>query len=113
MGLIFEDPQLAKRDLIHLLFNELHKFKETKNLLSWNEDECLEFLKYIQGGEVSKILQERYNCDVLAKYNDALIPVILSFVLLNNGKLPALDAFIGGIVCQEILKGITRKYSPI
>lgn len=99
MGLIFDEPQLAKRDLINLLFNEMHKFKVNRKIFSWNEDHCLEFIKFIHESELSKIMKERYNCDVLSKYNDILIPPMVLFALINNGKLPALDAFIGGIVC--------------
>jgi hypothetical protein len=48
---------------------------------------------------VPKILNEKYNVDVLTEHKDILIPIILVFALLTNGKIPALDAFIGGIVC--------------
>ncbi len=37
--------------------------------------------------------------DIFKKHSEILVPVILAFILTNNGKLPALDAFIGGIVC--------------
>jgi hypothetical protein len=50
---------------------------------------------------------------VLIKHQAVLIPQIALFSLINGSRLPALDAYLGGLVCQEILKAITKKYTPI
>lgn len=50
---------------------------------------------------------------MLAKYLKELYPTLLLFVFTSQGVLPPLNAFFGGLVCQEVLKAITHKYTPI
>ena len=54
---------------------------------------------------------EKYNEDVLMKYQADLLPL---FCLIHlHYELPSLSAYIGGIASQEVLKAITKKYTPI
>ena len=62
---------------------------------------------------VREQLRAKYGDDVVSKYTNQLIPVINLFSLTSGGQVPALGAFMGGLLSQEVLKAITKKYSPI
>ena len=62
---------------------------------------------------VRQQLRAKYGDDVVSKHANQLIPIINLFSLTSGGQVPALDAFMGGLLSQEVLKAITKKYSPI
>lgn len=62
---------------------------------------------------VREQLRAKYGDDVVSKYTNQLIPVINLFSLTSGGQVPALGAFMGALLSQEVLKAITKKYSPI
>ena len=35
------------------------------------------------------------------------------FLMISRGTLPPLNAFLGGVVSQEIIKSITHKFMPL
>lgn len=43
----------------------------------------------------------------LTSYSEVILPTLALFILTSGGRLPPLEAYLGGLVSQEVLKFIT------
>ncbi|XP_066591841.1 ubiquitin-like modifier-activating enzyme 1 [Prorops nasuta] len=89
---------------MHLGFQALHKFKELKGRLPkpWNEEDAKLFIS-----EAESILD-------LQKSELKINPNLLSdFAKTSSGSLNPMNATIGGIVAQEVMKACSGKFHPI
>ena len=91
--------------LLHIAFQALQKFKQVNGASPkpWCDDDAGKFL------EVFKQVNESSNCKV-EDYSEDLVK---QFAKVCAGEVVALDAVIGGIVAQEVMKACSGKFSPI
>ncbi|KAF2346757.1 Ubiquitin-activating enzyme E1 [Trinorchestia longiramus] len=91
--------------LLHICFQALQRFvKQTgakpKPWSSVDADKFLETFKEINDASPAKV--EDFNEDI-----------VKTFSHISAGELVAMDAVIGGIVAQEIMKACSGKFSPL
>lgn len=87
---------------IHRAFATLHKYIEEKGEppKPWNEEEADAFLAMAKG----------MSC---GDDTDIDVDLMKVFAKISSGKVPPLDAAIGGIVAQEVMKACSGKFFPI
>ncbi|KAK6625245.1 E1 ubiquitin-activating protein [Polyplax serrata] len=93
----FEHPQQ-----IHLAFLTLHQFKKAKNSLPrpWNEEDANTFV------EMAKSVQ-------ILKDTEVNVPLLQLFSKISAGDVCPMNAAVGGIVAQEVMKACSGKFHPI
>lgn len=104
------DPQVLITDFakfdhpnqIHLAFFALHQFKKVKNNFPrpWNQEDAEVFV------EMAKSLQ-------LLNDTKVNVPLLQLFSKICAGDLCPMNAAVGGIVAQEVMKACTGKFHPI
>lgn len=89
---------------LHLAFLALHQYVADKSALprSWNQADADEFIV------IAKALKETYGFDM--EINDELLN---TFAKISAGDLNPMNATIGGIVAQEVMKACSGKFHPI
>jgi len=92
---------------LHLAFQAFHKYhsKHGRPPGPWNQSDCEEFLKEV--GEVNNAITGSAHVEEL----DAKLLSLFSY--MSSGHLAPMDAVIGSITAQEVIKGISGKFSPI
>ncbi|KAK7794144.1 hypothetical protein R5R35_012527 [Gryllus longicercus] len=85
---------------LHRAYATLHKYIEQKGELPkpWNEDDAEAFLGVAKSS---------------GDDGDADVDLMKLFAKISAGKVPPLDAAIGGIVAQEVMKACSGKFFPI
>ncbi|KAG7188057.1 hypothetical protein KM043_013222 [Ampulex compressa] len=85
---------------IHLAFQTLHRYSEEKGKLPrpWNQEDAEEFLKMVKNNKQELELDEE---------------LIKTFAKISAGDLNPMNATIGGIVAQEVMKACSGKFHPI
>lgn len=91
-------------DQLHLAFVTLHKYVETKGRLPrpWNQEDAKEFVA------LAKTVNKERSNDV--EINTELLE---TFAKISAGDLNPMNATIGGVVAQEVMKACSGKFSPI
>ncbi|XP_043282314.1 ubiquitin-like modifier-activating enzyme 1 [Venturia canescens] len=89
---------------LHLAFIALDEFKKNKGQMPrpWNTEDAKEFV------EIVKKVKEDEASDT--EINEDLIE---TFAKVSAGDLNPMNATIGGIVAQEVMKACSGKFSPI
>ncbi|KAL6941823.1 E1 ubiquitin-activating protein [Hanseniaspora osmophila] len=103
-------PDFAKFDrpaLLHLGFQALDKFKELHQRLPhpMNEQDASEFIKL-----VNQFAKEQPN---VLQGNELSEKVLKELSYQALGDIPAMQAVLGGLVAQEVLKACSGKFTPI
>lgn len=95
----FEYPQQ-----LHLAFIALHRFVESVGRLpeAWNNDDLDEFLK------LTRIINDDHNLNVEIKQD-----LLSLFCKTASGNFSPMNAVIGGIIAQEVMKACSGKFYPI
>lgn len=95
----FDHPQQ-----IHLGFLTLHQFKENfrRSPQTWNDDDCKEFLK------IAKTIKNSYSLNI-----DEQEQLLSLFCKTAAGNISPMNAVIGGIIAQEVMKACSGKFHPI
>lgn len=65
----------------------------------------------LEFGEIVKKIATSYN-----KSEEEVTEVVKfgkKFACLAEAELPTIGAYLGGLVSQEVIKGLTNKYTPI
>ncbi|KAJ8259163.1 hypothetical protein COCON_G00181750 [Conger conger] len=109
------DPEFVLTDFakfdrpgqLHLGFQALHAFQKKHNRLpkSWNQadaDELVSLTEELNGAQSGGAKQEQLDEGVLRK---------LAYV--SAGDLAPINAFIGGLAAQEVMKACTGKFTPM
>jgi len=88
---------------LHLAYNALHKFVEEHNRLpnSWSDADADTFVKIAKSETVG---------DNDSEINTQLLE---TFAKVSKGSLNPMNATIGGIVAQEVMKACSGKFHPI
>ncbi|CAD8122682.1 unnamed protein product [Paramecium sonneborni] len=97
-----------KRDLINFSLNTTSNDQLTDN---WDIERIRLFINQIRQQNVREILNNKYKEDVLLKYQEELLSLLI--LLSINTQFQPLCALIGGMAAQEVLKAINKKYTPI
>jgi ubiquitin-activating enzyme E1 len=95
----FEYPQQ-----LHLAFLTLHHYIENHAQLprAWNDDDFQVFL------QLAKIVHNKYN------FNFGIQEDLLSlFCKISRGQFSPMNAVVGGIIAQEVMKACSGKFHPI
>ncbi|XP_015599069.1 ubiquitin-like modifier-activating enzyme 1 [Cephus cinctus] len=89
---------------LHLAFIALHRYQSAKGKLPrpWNKEDAEEFLN------IAKEVNKDYGLDV--EINTELLE---TFAKISAGDLNPMNATIGGIVAQEVMKACSGKFHPI
>lgn len=89
---------------LHLGFQALHQFQTRHNSLPkpFNQEDANEFLHLVK----NLATQQKFEGDL-----DEKLLTELSFQA--QGDIPAINAFFGGLVAQEVLKASSGKFVPI
>ena len=89
---------------LHLAFIGLDEYRKLKGTLprAWNSEDAKVLV------ELTKKAKETLGLD--AEINDELIE---TFAKVSSGDLNPMNATIGGIVAQEVMKACSGKFSPI
>ncbi|XP_012269545.2 ubiquitin-like modifier-activating enzyme 1 [Athalia rosae] len=89
---------------LHLAFSALHKYVEVKERLPrpWNQEDAQEFIA------IAKSVKEDCGNDI--EINTELFE---TFAKISAGNFHPMNATIGGIVAQEVMKACSGKFSPI
>lgn len=89
---------------LHLAFGALHKYKASKGRLPrpWNKEDAEEFVG------VAKALKEERGSEL-----EINVELLETFAKVSAGDLNPMNATIGGIVAQEVMKACSGKFSPI
>ncbi|MBE3047246.1 ThiF family adenylyltransferase, partial [Candidatus Bathyarchaeota archaeon] len=107
-----KDPEILISDFakfdrpqqLHIAFQALHKFRETKNRLPqpMDDKDATEFIQ---------LAQEAWKAAGVEGELDENLLKELSYQAM--GDLNPMAAFIGGIAAQEVLKAVSGKFHPI
>lgn len=102
--LISDFAKFDRPQQLHVAFQALHKFRETKNRLPqpMDDQDATEFIK---------LAQEAWKAAGVEGDLDENILKELSYQAM--GDLNPMAAFIGGIAAQEVLKAVSGKFHPI
>ncbi|XP_034942193.1 ubiquitin-like modifier-activating enzyme 1 [Chelonus insularis] len=89
---------------LHLAFLTLHEFVKTKNQLPrpWNQEDADEFL------QLTETVKEKYGLSTEVKKE-----LLETFAKVSAGDLNPMNAIIGGVVAQEVMKACSGKFHPI
>ncbi|CAG9863506.1 unnamed protein product [Phyllotreta striolata] len=89
---------------LHLAFSTLHKFVEKTGRLPkpWNKDDAAEFIALAKSLAVNGSTDNEVNTDILNVFSKCC-----------SGDLNPINATIGGIVAQEVMKACSGKFYPI
>ncbi|KAJ9576640.1 hypothetical protein L9F63_025464 [Diploptera punctata] len=89
---------------IHLAYRALHKYIEQKGELPkpWNQDDADAFVSIAKSLSVSGGNDTELSTELLE-----------TFSKISAGNVAPLNATIGGIVAQEVMKACSGKFSPI
>ncbi|XP_058810207.1 ubiquitin-like modifier-activating enzyme 1 [Phymastichus coffea] len=89
---------------VHLSFITLHQYVQNFKRLPevWNDDDCREFLKLAQN------IKKNYQFDI--HLNEELLSL---FCKTSAGELSPMNAIVGGIIAQEVMKACSGKFHPI
>lgn len=89
---------------LHLAFQALHRYCQTKGRFPkpWNQKDADEFVNMVE------VIKEENGDDV--EINKELIE---TFAKVSSGDLNPMNATIGGIVAQEVMKACSGKFHPI
>lgn len=89
---------------LHLAFLALHQYESTKSTLPrpWNQVDADEFVTFVN------TVKETYGFET--EINDELLRI---FAKVSAGDLNPMNATIGGIVAQEVMKACSGKFHPI
>lgn len=89
---------------LHLAFLALHQYKDNKCALprSWNQADADEFIT------IAEKVKDKYGFDT--EINGELLR---TFAKVSAGNLNPMNATIGGIVAQEVMKACSGKFHPI
>lgn len=93
--------------LCHIAFQALSLFeKETgRKPLSWCEEDSVKFVEFF-----NKVRELNPTLNVDEKFD---VEYVKTFAKVCAGDLAPMDAVIGGIVAQEVLKACSGKFTPI
>jgi ubiquitin-activating enzyme E1 len=107
-----QDPELVMSDFakfdrpqqLHLGFQALHTFVETKGALPrpHNEDDASEMLKYAV--KLAESLPDKVELDG---------ELLKELSFQARGDLCSMTAFFGGLAAQEVLKSVSGKFHPL
>lgn len=93
---------------LHVAFAALHKFElgEGRSPKPWSDGDCVKFMDYVK-----QLLQE----DESFKNGDLEMNTELleTFCKVSSGDLNPMNAAIGGVVAQEVMKACSGKFHPI
>lgn len=89
---------------LHLAFTTLHKFIDKSGKLPrpWNKEDADNFVSF------AKSITEAEGNDL-----EVNVQLLETFAKVSSGSLCPMNATIGGIVAQEIMKASSGKFSPI
>ncbi|KAG1656714.1 Ubiquitin-like modifier-activating enzyme 1 [Nymphon striatum] len=98
----------AKMDRMHQLhigFQALHKFVKENGQLPqpWNKKDQETFVEVVQ----------KINSDNAAKVEEVDVNLMKILAAISKGDLSAMNAVIGGIAAQEVMKACSGKFTPI
>lgn len=95
----FDHPQQ-----LHLAFHALHKFKTVHGRLPkpWNDQDATAFVALAKSVSVDGGNDAEVNCNLLEV-----------FAKVCAGDINPMNATIGGIVAQEVMKACSGKFNPI
>ncbi|KAJ8936851.1 hypothetical protein NQ318_012812 [Aromia moschata] len=95
----FDHPQQ-----LHLAFTALHKFVEKHGRVPkpWNADDAAEFVSLAKSIAVDGSNDNEFNTSLLD-----------TFAKVSAGDLNPINATVGGIVAQEVMKACSGKFHPI
>lgn len=95
----FDHPQQ-----LHISFTALHKFieKHGRTPKPWSNDDAAEFVSLAKSLTVDGANDTEINADLLE-----------TFAKVSAGELNPVNATIGGIVAQEVMKACSGKFHPI
>lgn len=107
-----KDPEFVITDFgkfdhppqLHLAFKTLHRFEKSqaRKPKPWSKEDGREFVNLAQ----SIVKEEGLNVDL----NSELLEL---FCKVSSGNLCPINATIGGIVAQEVMKACSGKFTPI
>ncbi len=99
----YDYSKINNSPLINLGMNCIDKFIKIygDSLISWNINIQYEFLEILNNNNFNQILKEN-------EYD-----LILRMFYTKQIQFPPLCAYLGGIVAQECIKSITKKFTPI
>ncbi|KAL4441756.1 hypothetical protein ABPG74_008753 [Tetrahymena malaccensis] len=109
---IFTEEETASRDAQNICFNIIDQFVSTYNRLPrpWNIEDASNFYQFaIQNSQTLQKLIESKQEKIISQFQS----VILRFAFTCQGYIPSQGAVVGGIVAQETVKSITKKWVPI
>ncbi|XP_059047630.1 ubiquitin-like modifier-activating enzyme 1 [Achroia grisella] len=112
----FKSPEFVITDFgkfdypqqLHVAFAALHKYQESEGGLPkpWNSADAAKFLNYAKSiltdQEIFKDGEIELNTDLLE-----------TFSKVSSGDLNPMNAAIGGVVAQEVMKACSGKFHPI
>lgn len=89
---------------LHLAFLALHQYESAKGTLPrpWNQADADEFVTFVN------TVKDTYGFET--EINDELLQI---FAKVSAGDLNPMNATIGGIVAQEVMKACSGKFHPI
>jgi len=89
---------------LHLAFKALNRFQQThgREPKPWNNEDASEFVK------LANSIDKEDNTNI--ELNTELLEL---FSKLSSGNLCPINAIIGGVVAQEVMKACSGKFSPI
>lgn len=98
----FEYPQQ-----LHLAFAALHKFQAGEGRLPkpWNDEDVAKFKLYVK-----TVLEDGLYKDEDFEVNTELLE---TFCKISSGDLNPMNAAIGGVVAQEVMKACSGKFHPL
>ena len=102
----YDFSKMNNSPIINLGMNCIDKFIKIygDTLIPWNINIQYEFLE---------ILNNNNNNDLNQKLKDSEFDMILRMFYTKQIQFPPLCAYLGGIVAQECIKAITKKFTPI
>ena len=111
----FEYTDFSKMDSQNYLN---HCFNSLTNFLDLNENGLVYELPKKYDYQQSKSILDDYKKELGENFNEKKLEEInternMLFQMTARGVLPPLNAFLGGVVSQEIIKSITHKFMPI
>ncbi|CAG4982614.1 unnamed protein product [Colias eurytheme] len=93
---------------LHLAFAALHKFEAAEGRLPkpWSNDDAAKFVEYVKNLLKSEEIFKESDVEL----NTELLEI---FAKVSSGDLNPMNAAIGGVVAQEVMKACSGKFHPI
>ncbi|XP_038220786.1 ubiquitin-like modifier-activating enzyme 1 [Zerene cesonia] len=93
---------------LHLAFAALHKFEASEGRLPkpWSNDDAAKFVEYVKNLLKSEEMFKEGDVEL----NNELLEI---FAKVSSGDLNPMNAAIGGVVAQEVMKACSGKFHPI